>query len=51
VEAEDGAFWIDRHSRLNFYGAPKGYMPANVVDEFEAWDDEGNMRWEHSGTL
>jgi hypothetical protein len=48
MEAEDGAFWIDRNRGLNFYGAPKGYMPANVVDEFGAWDDEGNgLRWVH----
>jgi hypothetical protein len=52
LEAEDGAFWVDRNSGLNFYGAPKGYMPANVVDEFGSWDDEGKgLRWEHGVSL
>lgn len=44
-EAESWAFHTDEKSGLNVFGAPLGYLPANMVDEFDAWDEDGKMLW------
>ena len=44
-EAEIWAFSVAWRTGLNAFHAPKGYMPANVVDQFEAWDEDGKMLW------
>lgn len=44
-EAENWAFNTDRKTGLNVFGAPLGYLPANVVDEFDAWDEGGKLLW------
>lgn len=44
-DAESAANWVNPSTGINAFGAPKGYMPAEVVSKFKAWDEEGTARW------